>query len=519
MTLFKKFFFFLFALAPLSLSAASTYTWGDGFDVTGAQGSLVAMANYQANNTAIGVYATGTQIEAVYFDGVSWSAPETVVTAAFQILDLTLAIDQTSGHALVGYTIRSGATNGQVFATYYDGATWAAPFAFPVFNNNARFASVAFYDGVGGMLYINLDGLDQTRLSGGYFDESTTTWTTQASILIVSSLGDEPDVSGVAVDITTGNLLGIVKSADLFQLISVEATPGSGYTWTSTGPISTTEAFQYQLVAGGGGNTWAIWLNSQSTQIEAARYNGAEGGWQPLEVLSTAGNAGRPKIATNLSDASAAAVWQELVHQQISAKRYDGTNWVGLQVLETAGGGQEVLAPSIAINSDTNDILTIWTWTDGGTTETHSAFFDGAWDDLGTIQNFFVTQTELVRNNNLIFNPNGQGVALGSVNQGQLMSVIGLAVPVVVLPPSNLVGRITYNRFPTETVVGVVLNWTASPTPNVVYLVRRDGVLIATTAETMYVDRHLPAGVPVTYSITAFDGTTESTPVTIVITP
>lgn len=293
--------------------------------------------------------------------------------------------------------------------------------------------------------------------------------------------------------------------------------------------------------------TWTEYNNDAATYyIYYSIYNGNS--WSPAAQLGTSENTGAG-VPTSIYDPThdvTVATWRDGSSQNPCYAVYNGTSWMTGTISDSSIVSYLVF---VSYNNDTQNVIATWVYAPEGTFAAYSIYdFDtNTWSDPGTISGlpdsynvmnsfnpdlhetiatyssgyvpYFSTYdgstwtdsfsiTEVVSAYNDVFT---------TLNYG-----ISTPPPVVIDPPGRLEGYRKKNDFALVYEFFNTLAWRPSPSADVQgYHVYKDNLLIATLDKNTlsYQIHNIPKKEVTTYSVTAFNGSGESSPVTVTIYP
>jgi len=426
-----------------------------------------------------------------------------------------------------------------VQVSLFDGSTFSTPFDLSDVAKNA-FGPRICCDNNGNataIWYSDNGSFDTVQVS--FYDQGTDSWSARQSI---SQSGKDSRTPDICCD-SDGNAFAVwIEDTGTNTIVLTSRYNGS--VWNTPEVLSdpSQDAFEPQVCCDESGNAFAIWRGKNGTDepIQSARFNGSI--WLPFEDLSPPGgdydgiaiccdidgeaiaiwnryNPGDNVIQsshfydsswhflgnvssgaqnnTNSPDiccdpfGNAFATWRGFngTNDIIQAAFFNGSSWEPSMDISVPGG--TALAPEICCDADGNATVT-WNRNNGSNFIVQTSFFNGS---------FWSVPLDLSEPGGSAFIP-----AIACNNQKDILIAWGRSNGTNSIvqatynldesdePTINLEGFRRTNRFPSQSSVDAILNWSLPfPTSISSYQIYKNGILIATVSgtQTSYKDCNL----------------------------
>lgn len=367
-----------------------------------------------------------------------------------------------------------------------------------------------------------------TGLPYSVFSTNGNAWSTP------SAIDSDPEVvTPFSVCGTTAGVMATWHTAMDGNAYSSFST-NDGTAWGSIMPITNTGNVNDRavIVAGYGSNFVATWASDENTF--ASYYNGTNWSVTPTQITMSTDVISDVWVGAN--SAGFMAVWVNYSNNAYASFSSNGTSWSSPAQIPT--GITLLSQTNISICGSTSGFVVAWIGNDNNAYASMSADNGNSWstpvqitgdgsvltgysdDSLGVVGVSAVGTT-------CVFTWLGQMVVLGrssaTATPGDVYSsVSGLPGPPVggVQPPASVNGSQKTENSGIEYRFYNAISWGPSPTPGVAgYNIYINGSLFTSVSPSTYsfVDNNVKKNKTITYSVTAFNESGESTPVTITL--
>jgi hypothetical protein len=366
----KLLFIFIFIT---SLSYAQDFSEPVNISVAGQSASSPHLAIDSNNNVfAIWYRSDGLnyiiQSSTSIDQGVSWSTPVNLSEVGQDAFDPQLAIDSNNNIVAI-WQVSDGANNIIQSSTSTDqGANWSTPVNLSEVGQSAFNPQLAI-DSNNNIVAIwtRLDGANYIIQSSTSTDQGAN-WSTPVN---VSEAGQNADLSRLAID-SNNNIVAIWQVLiGVNSRIQSSTSQDQGSSWST--PVNLSEAGQnaeaHQLAIDSNNNIVAIWSRFDGANyiIQSSTSQDQGSSWStPFDISESGQTAETPQLAIDSNNNNIVAIWSRFDGAnyiiQSSTSQDQGSSWSIPVDISLAGKNGET--PQLAIDSN-NNIVAIWRGPDG----------------------------------------------------------------------------------------------------------------------------------------------------------